>query len=59
VFLDVTTWFVVFVRFSAYLLLFPITATQSIPVPLRLGFSAFCAFLILPLVPAVPRRCAR
>jgi len=51
---DVTTWFVIFVRFSAYLLLFPVTAAQSIPIIVRLGFSATCAFLILPVVPAVP-----
>lgn len=51
---DLTTWFVVFVRFSAYLLLFPVTSTQSIPVALRIGFSALCSFLILPLVPVVP-----
>ncbi len=50
---DVTTWFIIFVRFSAYLLLFPVTAAQSIPVMVRLGFSAICAFVILPLVPVV------
>src|SRR5690606_9108768 len=54
VFGDITTWFVIFVRFSAYMLLFPVTATQSIPVVLRIAFSALCAFLIVPLVPAVP-----
>jgi len=53
VFWDITTWFVIFVRFSAYLLLFPVTSVQNIPVMVRLGFSALCAFLILPLVPAV------
>jgi len=53
VFGDVTTWFVVFVRFSAYLLTFPVTAVQSIPVLVRLGFAALCAFVILPMVPAV------
>lgn len=52
-FWDLTTWFVVFVRFSAYLLLFPITAAQAIPVMVRLGFAGLGAFLILPLVPAV------
>jgi flagellar biosynthetic protein FliR len=50
---DLTTWFVIFVRFGAYLLLFPITAAQSIPVMVRLGFAALCAFLILPMVPPV------
>jgi flagellar biosynthesis protein FliR len=54
VFWDLTTWFVVFIRFSAYLLLFPITAAQSIPISLRLGFSGVCAFVIMPLVPQVP-----
>jgi flagellar biosynthesis protein FliR len=53
VFWDVTTWFVVFVRFSAYVLLFPVTAAQSIPATVRLGLSALGAFLIMPLVPAV------
>ena len=52
-FWDFTTWFVIFVRFSAYLLLFPITAAQAIPVIVRLGFAALGAFLILPLVPAI------
>lgn len=52
-FSDVTTWFVIFVRFSAYMLLFPVTATQSLPVMMRLGFSGLCAFLIMPMVPAV------
>lgn len=50
---DVTTWFVIFVRFSAYLLLFPLTAVQSIPVIVRLGFGGLCAFIIMPMVPAV------
>jgi flagellar biosynthetic protein FliR len=53
VFWDITSWFVVFVRFSAYVLLFPVTASQSIPVTVRLGLSALGAFLILPLVPPV------
>ena len=52
-FSDVTTWFVIFVRFSAYLLLFPITAAQAIPVIVRFGFAGLGAFLILPLVPPV------
>lgn len=52
-FWDLTTWFVIFVRFSAYLLLFPITAAQAIPVIVRLGFAGLGAFLILPLVPPV------
>lgn len=52
-FWDFTTWFVVFVRFSAYLLLFPITAAQAIPIIVRLGFAGLGSFLILPLVPAV------
>lgn len=50
---DVTTWFLIFVRFGAYMLLFPATAAQNIPVPLRIAFSALCSFLILPTVPAV------
>jgi flagellar biosynthetic protein FliR len=53
VFGDITTWFVVFVRFSTYLLLFPLTATQSIPVAVRLGFAALGAFLIVPNVDPV------
>lgn len=52
-FLDFTTWFVIFVRFSTYLLLFPITSAQAIPVVVRLAFAALGSFLILPLVPAV------
>ena len=52
-FWDFTTWFVIFVRFSAYLLLFPITAAQAIPLIVRLGFAGLGAFLILPLVPAI------
>jgi flagellar biosynthetic protein FliR len=54
VFWDFTTWFVIFVRFSAYLLLFPLTSAQAIPAIVRLGFAALGSFLILPLVPAVP-----
>jgi flagellar biosynthesis protein FliR len=53
VFWDLTTWFVIFVRFSAYLLLFPITSAQAIPVIVRLGFAGLGSFLILPLVPPV------
>src|SRR5688500_9612211 len=52
-FWDITTWFIIFVRFSAYLLMFPLTAAQSIPVLLRLGFAGMSAFLIMPLVPPV------
>lgn len=52
-FWDVATWFVIFVRFSTYLLLFPVTAAHSIPVMVRLGFAAICAFLILPLITPV------
>jgi flagellar biosynthesis protein FliR len=54
VFWDFTTWFVIFVRFSAYVLLFPLTSAQAIPAIVRLGFAALGSFLILPLVPAVP-----
>ena len=43
----------IFVRFGAYLVLFPVTASQSIPVILRLGFAAASAFVIMPLVPPV------
>jgi flagellar biosynthesis protein FliR len=53
VFGDVTTWFVIFVRFTAYLLMFPVTSVQSIPVLVRLGFAAVSAFVILPMVPLV------
>jgi flagellar biosynthetic protein FliR len=53
VFWDLTTWFVVFVRFSAYLLLFPVTSAQSIPVVVRLAFAGLGSLLILPLVPPV------
>lgn len=52
-FWDITTWFVVFVRFSTYLLLFPVTASQSIPVMVRLGFAALGAVVILPNVEPV------
>ena len=52
-FWDLTTWFVVFVRFSAYLLLFPLTSAQAIPVIVRLGFAGLGALLVLPLVPPV------
>ena len=38
-FWDLTTWFVIFVRFSAYLLLFPITAAQAIPVIVEIAGS--------------------
>lgn len=50
---DLTTWFAAFVRFGAYLLLFPLTAAQAIPVMVRLGFAALGAFLILPIIPPV------
>ncbi|HEV8542149.1 MAG TPA: flagellar biosynthetic protein FliR, partial [Verrucomicrobiae bacterium] len=50
---DLTTWFVIFVRFTAYLLVFPVTAAQGIPLILRVAFSALAAFLIMPLVPVI------
>jgi flagellar biosynthesis protein FliR len=53
VFWDLTTWFVIFVRFSAYLLLFPLTSAQAIPIIVRLGFGALGALLVLPVVPPV------
>jgi len=49
-FWDITTWFVIFVRIGTYLLLFPVTASQSIPVAVRLALAALGAFLILPNV---------
>jgi flagellar biosynthesis protein FliR len=53
-FWDLTTWFVIFVRLTAYMLLFPVTAAQSLPIALRTGFSAICAFLLVPHIPAMP-----
>jgi flagellar biosynthetic protein FliR len=53
VFWDLTTWFAIFVRFSAYLLLFPLTSAQAIPIMVRLGFGALGAILVLPMVPPV------
>ena len=50
---DLTTWFVIFVRFGAYLLMFPLTAAQTIPVMLRVGFAALGAMVVLPLVPEI------
>ncbi len=50
---DLTTWFIIFVRFTSYLLVFPVTAVQGIPLILRFAFSALAAFLIMPMVPAV------
>lgn len=52
-FSDFTTWFVIFVRFSTYLLLFPVTSAQSIPMVVRLALGGLGSFLILPLVPPV------
>ncbi len=49
-FWDITTWFFIFVRFGAYLLMFPITAAQSIPMIVRLGLAGLSAFVIMPLV---------
>jgi flagellar biosynthetic protein FliR len=53
VFWDITTWFVIFVRFSTYLLLFPVTSAQAIPVVVRIAFAGLGSFLILPLVPPI------
>ncbi|HEX7860676.1 MAG TPA: flagellar biosynthetic protein FliR [Verrucomicrobiae bacterium] len=52
-FWDLTTWFVIFVRFSTYLLLFPVTSALAIPAIVRIGFAALGSFLILPLVPSI------
>jgi len=52
-FWDITTWFLVFVRLSSYMIMFPLTAAQTIPVMVRLGFAGLGAFLIMPLIPPV------
>src|SRR5436190_17030624 len=52
-FWDITTWFFIFVRVSAYLLIFPLTAAQGIPAIVRLGFAGLSAFIIMPLVSPV------
>lgn len=52
-FWDITTWFFIFVRFGAYVVLFPVTSAQNVPVMLRLAISGLGAFIIMPLVPPV------
>jgi flagellar biosynthesis protein FliR len=52
VFPDITLWFVVFVRMSAYMLLFPVTSAQGIPIMVRVGIGALSAFIISPTVSA-------
>ncbi|MGN6387479.1 MAG: flagellar biosynthetic protein FliR [Verrucomicrobiota bacterium] len=52
-FWDITTWFMIFVRLGSYLLVFPLTAAQTIPVMIRLGLAAFGAFLVMPSIQPV------
>lgn len=50
---DVLTWFLVFVRLGAVLMMFPLFAAQTVPVLLRVALSALVAFLVVPVVPPV------
>jgi flagellar biosynthetic protein FliR len=52
-FWDISTWFLIFVRLGSYALMFPLTAAQTIPVVVRLGFAGLGAIVIMPLVPHV------
>jgi flagellar biosynthetic protein FliR len=50
---DVVTWFLVFARLGAILLLFPLFSAGNVPVMVRVALSALVAFLVLPSVPIV------
>lgn len=51
---DVIGWSLIFVRVSAYTLLFPIFSAQAVPLVVRLSFAAISAFLVVPYVEVPP-----
>src|SRR6266516_2023049 len=52
-FFDLTNWWMVFLRVSAVLVLFPLFSMQSIPVQVRLALAALLSCLIAPTLPAL------
>lgn len=52
--IDLTLWFLVFVRVGALFLVFPLFSTHNVPVQLRLGLGGSLALLIAPFVPPLP-----
>ena len=52
--LDLTNWFLVFVRAGALLAVFPLFSAPNVPVLLRVALGAMVAFLLAPLLPALP-----
>jgi len=52
--IDITNWFVVFVRIGAVMLVFPLTGSSNVPVRLRIALAAGTAFLMAPLLPPAP-----
>ena len=52
--LDLTNFFLVFVRAGAMLVVFPVFSASNVPVQVRIGLGAMTAFLISPLLPPIP-----
>lgn len=48
---DVATWFLVFVRLGAVLMLFPLFSAQNVPILVRIALSALAALLVSASVP--------
>src|SRR5258708_6730607 len=48
---DLTNWMMVFARVGALLAVFPLFATQNIPVQVRLALGALVSFLVAPGLP--------
>jgi flagellar biosynthetic protein FliR len=51
---DLINWFMVFGRAGALMVAFPLFSAQNVPVLLRLGLAGMTAFLLSPLLPAIP-----
>jgi flagellar biosynthesis protein FliR len=51
---DLNNWLLVFVRVSAFFAVFPIFSANHFPVRVRTALSALVAFLVTPLLPALP-----
>ena len=53
-FYDLTNWFYVFVRVSAFMVALPVFTASPVPMPVRIALSAATALVISPLLPATP-----
>lgn len=48
---DLLNWLLVFLRASAFIMVFPVFSTTNIPVQVRVALGALVSFLVAPLVP--------